>query len=511
MTNGGGKSDAAIVASKPANEAERSVEESGERRAVTKGNADQQSTSRTPSRTSVTPALERLRRTARERKKERFTALLHHITAELLEAEFFALKKHAAPGADGVRWQDYEQGLKANVEDLHARVHRGAYRPQPSRRVYIPKADGRQRPLAIASLEDKIVQRATATVLNAIYEEDFLGFSYGFRPGRSPHDAMDALMVGLEHRKVNFIVDADIRSFFDTVDQQWLVRFVEHRIGDQRMTRLIRKWLKAGVLEEGTVRVGDQGTAQGAVISPLLANIYLHYALDLWAERYRRREATGDMIIVRYADDFIVGFEHEDEARHFLEALRKRLGEFALSLHPEKTRLIEFGRHAAENRRRRGLGKPETFNFLGFTFICGRSRRGAFQIRRKSRRDRMRAKLKAVKQELRRRMHQPAVEQGKWLRQVVTGYFNYHAVPTNSRALSAFRFFVIELWRRTLRRRSQIDGLRWETINRLAHEWLPRPGILHPWPRARFAVTHPRWEPYAGKPHVRFCAGGAQQ
>ena len=511
MVNGGGKSDAAIVALKPANEAERSAEESVERRAVTKGNAGQQSTSRTPSRTSVTQALERIRRTARERKKERFTALLHHINPELLEAELLALKKHAAPGVDGVTWQDYEQNLKANLEDLHARVHRGAYRPQPSRRVYIPKPDGRQRPLAIAALEDKIIQRAMAAVLNAIYEEDFLGFSYGFRPGRSAHDAMDALMVGIERRRVNFIVDADIRSFFDTVDQQWLIRFVEHRIGDQRIIRLIQKWLKAGVLEEGAVRVSEQGTAQGAVISPLLANIYLHYVLDLWAERFRRREATGDMIIVRYADDFIVGFEHEDEARHFLEELRKRLKEFALSLHPEKTRLIEFGRYAEDNRRRRGLGKPETFNFLGFTFICDRSRRGKFQIRRKSRRDRMRAKLQAVKQELRRRMHQPVLEQGKWLRQVVTGYFNYHAVPTNSRALSAFRFFVTEHWRRTLRRRSQSDGMTWEQIARIANACLPKPRTLHQWPQARFAVTHPRWEPYAGKPHVRFCAGGAQQ
>jgi RNA-directed DNA polymerase len=506
-----GKSDAAVVAVKPANKAERSVAEPVERRAATEGNAGQQSTSRTPSRTNVTQALERIRRTARERKKERFTALLHHINPELLEAEFFALKKHAAPGVDGMAWRDYEQNLKANLEELHARVHRGAYRPQPSRRVYIPKPDGRQRPLAIASLEDKIVQRATAAVLGAIYEEDFLGFSYGFRAGRSTHDAMDALMVGIERRRVNFIVDADIRSFFDTVDQQWLIRFVEHRIGDQRIVRLIHKWLKAGILEEGAVKVSEQGTAQGAVISPLLANIYLHYALDLWAERYRRREAAGDMIIVRYADDFIVGFEHENEARCFLEALRKRLKEFALSLHPEKTRLIEFGRNAEDNRRRRGLGKPETFNFLGFTFICSRSRRGAFQIRRKSRRDRMRAKLQAVKQELRRRMHQPIVEQGKWLRQVVTGYFNYHAVPTNSRALAAFRYFITEHWRRTLRRRSQTDGMTWQRITRLVSDCLPKPNILHPWPQLRFAVTHPRWEPYAGKPHVRICAGGAQQ
>lgn len=511
MTNGCGKSDAAVVAVKPANKAERSAAEPGEQRAATEGNAGQQSTSRTPSRTSVTQALERIRRTASERKKERFTALLHHVSRELLEAEFFALKKHAAPGADGMTWRDYEQDLKANLEELHARIHRGAYRPQPSRRVYIPKSDGRQRPLGIAALEDKIIQRAVAVVLGAIYEEDFLGFSYGFRPGRSAHDAMDALMVGIERRRVNFIIDADIRSFFDTVDQQWLIRFVEHRIGDHRIIRLIHKWLKAGVLEEGAVRVSEQGTAQGAVISPLLANIYLHYALDLWAERHRRREVTGDMIIVRYADDFIIGFEHENEARHFLKALRERLEEFALSLHPEKTRLIEFGRHAEENRRCRGLGKPETFNFLGFTFICGRSRRGRFQIRRKSRRDRMRAKLQAVKQELRRRMHQPILEQGKWLRQVVTGYFNYHAVPTNSRTLAAFRYFVTEHWRRTLRRRSQTDGMTWQQITRLVSDCLPKPDILHPWPQVSFAVTHPRWEPYAGKPHVRICAGGAQQ
>jgi RNA-directed DNA polymerase len=383
-----GKSDAAIVAAKPANEAVPAAEEQGERRAATKGNAGQHSTSRTPSRTSVTQALDRIRRTARERKKERFTALLHHINLELLEAEFFALSEHAAAGADGVTWRDYEQNLKGNLEDLQARVHRGAYRPLPSRRVYIPKPDGRQRPLAIAALEDKIVQRATATVLNAIYEEDFLGFSYGFRPGRSAHDAMDALVVAIERRRVNFIVDADIRSFFDTVDQKWLIRFVEHRIGDQRIIRLIRKWLRAGVLEDGIVSRSERGTAQGAVISPLLANLYLHYALDLWAERYRRREATGDMILVRYADDFIVGFEHEHDARRFLDALRERLKEFALSLHPEKTRLIEFGRFAADNRQRRGLGKPETFTFLGFTFICSKSKRGRFQIRRKSRRDR---------------------------------------------------------------------------------------------------------------------------
>ena len=486
-----GKSDAAVVAMKPANEAAQAAEERVERRAVTEGNADQQSTFRTPSRIDVTQALDRIRRTAKERKKEKFTALLHHISPELLEAEFFALKRNAAAGADRVTWREYEQNLKVNLEDLHARVHRGAYRPQPSRRVYIPKADGQRRPLAIAAIEDKIVQRAAA-VLNGIYEEDFLGFSYGFRPGRSAHHATDALVVAIERRKVNFVVDADIRSFFDTVDQDWLIRFVEHRIGDPRIIRLIRKWLKAGVLEDGIVSVSEQGTAQGAVISPLLANIYLHYALDLWAERYRRREATGDMIIVRYADDFIVGFEHEHEARHFLDMLRERLKEFALSLHPEKTRLIEFGREAENNRKRRGLGKPETFDFLGFTFICGRSRRGKFLIKRKTRRDRMRVKLQAIKQELRRRMHWPIPAQGKWLKQIIRGYFNYHAVPTNNRALLGFRDEIVRSWRSVLSRRSQRDSTGWERMRELADDWLPKPKILHPWPNQRFAVRHLR-------------------
>src|ERR1700736_281543 len=505
------KSDPAIVAVKPTNKAERSAAELVEPRAEAKGNASQHSTDRAQNRATVSQALERIRQAARQRKKDKFTTLLHHISTDLLEQAFLELKEDAAAGVDGLRWQDYAADLERNLEDLHARVHRGAYRAQPSRRVYIPKPDGRQRPLAVAALEDKIVQRATVAVLNAIYEEDFLGFSYGFRPGRGAHDALDALVVGINSRSVNFILDADIRSFFDEVSKDWLIRFVEHRIGDKRIIRLIQKWLKAGILEDGIVAVSDKGTGQGAVISPLLANIYLHYALDLWAERWRKREATGDMIIVRYADDIIVGFEHEADARRFLEAMRERLGEFALSLHPDKTRLIEFGRHAAANRERRGLGKPETFNFLGFTFICGKSRRGKFLLKRKTRRDRMRAKLQAIKQELRQRRHQPIPVQGKWLRQVVKGYFNYHAVPTNSRALTTFRFFVTELWQRSLRRRGQKDGTTWERITRLANDWLPKPRILHPWPQARFAVRHPRWEPYALIGHVRFCAGGAQQ
>src|SRR5215468_5929962 len=492
MMHGRGKSDSAIVAVKPTNKAERSAAEPVEPRAGTKGNAGQQSTCRAQSRVSVSQALERIRQAAKARKKEKFTSLLHHISIALLAEAFSELKEDAALGIDGLTWWDYGLNLERNLEDLHARIHRGAYQALPSRRVYIPKPDGRQRPLAVAALEDKIVQRATAAMLNAIYEEDFLGFSYGFRPGRGAHDALDALVVAVKSRKVNFILDADIQSFFDTVSQEWLIRFVEHRIGDKRIIRQVQKWLKAGVLEDGVVVGSDRGTGQGAVISPLLANIYLHYALDLWAERWRRREATGDMIIVRYADDFIVGLQHESDARRFLDAMRERLREFALSLHPEKTRLIEFGRFAAERRAQRGVGKPETFTFLGFVFACGTSRRGKFLLKRKTRCDRVRVKLKEIKEELRKRMHQPIPEQGAWLKQVVTGFYNYHAVPTNAHALWSFRDEVIQRWQQTLGRRSQNGYLNWTRMTRLADDWLPKPRILHPWPEQRFAVKHPR-------------------
>src|SRR5580693_7130962 len=505
-----GKSAPAVVAVKPTNKAGRPATEPVEPRAGTKGNAGQQNARRAQDRESASNALDRIRRVAGERKKEKFTSLFHHISVELLEEAFYELKKNAAPGADGLTWQEYETDLERKLEDLYARLHRGAYRALPSRRVYIPKPDGRERPIAVAALEDKVVQRAALAVLNAIYEEDFLGFSYGFRPGRGTHDALDALIVGISSTKVNWIFDADIRSFFDSVNWEWLVGFLEHRIRDSRMIRLIQKWLKAGVLEEGVVTVSDKGTGQGSVISPLLANVYLHYSFDLWAERWRRREATGDMIIVRYADDLVVGFEHESDARRFWDAISERLQEFSLSLHPDKTRLIEFGRLAVANRKRRGLGKPETFTFLGFTFICSKTRRGKFQIKRKSRRDRMRVKLQAIKQELRRGMHKPIPQQGRWLQQVVTGYFNYHAVPTNSSTLTAFLFHVTNLWRRTLRQRSQKDWTTWERIKRLADDWLPKPRILHPWPESRFAVRHPRWEPYARIGPVRICAGGAR-
>jgi group II intron reverse transcriptase/maturase len=436
--------------------------------------------------------LERVRQAARQRKKQAFTALLHHVTVDALRDAFLALKRRAAPGVDGLTWQDYESGLEVHLQDLHTRVHRGTYRALPVRRRFIPKPHGRQRPLGIAALEDKIVQRAVVTVLNAIYEEDFLGFSYGFRPGRGQHDALDALCVAIKGKRVNWVLDADIKGFFDAVDHSWLLRFVRHRVGDERITRLVGKWLKAGVLEDGQWSAIEQGTPQGAVISPLLANVYLHYVFDLWAQQWRRREVKGDMIVVRYADDLVVGFELEAEARRFWDAMRVRFEQFSLELHGNKTRLLEFGRYAIERRQRNGQGKPQTFNFLGFPFICGRSRRGAFLLRRHTRRDRMRAALRELKDEMRRRRHASLTDQGRWLLSVVTGYFAYHAVPTNAQAIGAYRHHVIDLWRRSLRRRSQKDGMTWARMDRLANEWLPPPHVLHPWPEDRMAVRYPR-------------------
>lgn len=486
------KSDSAIVAVKPANKAGKSAAEWVEPRAGTKGNAGEPRTRRTQGRGSMSQGLDRVRQAARQRKKGKFTALPHHVTIDLLRDAFRALKRHAAPGVDGVTWQDYEADLEGHLQELHAKVHSGSYRARPVRRRFIPKPDGKQRPLGIAALEDKIVQSALVTVLNAIFEEDFLGFSYGFRPGRSQHDALDALSVAIGDTPVNWILDADIRGFFDAISKEWMIKFLEHRIGDERITRLVSKWLQAGVLEDGDWSVSENGTPQGAVVSPLLANVYLHYVFDLWAVQWRRREATGNVIVVRYADDIVVGFEHEADAKRFRDAMQTRFEQFSLELHGDKTRLLEFGRLAAARRQRRGLGKPETFTFLGFTFICGKSRRGAFLLLRKTRGDRMRARLKDIKAQLRKRMHHAIPEQGQWLKAVVTGYFAYHAVPTNSRALGAFRYHVTDLWRRTLRRRSQKDRLTWERMTKIADAWLPKPQILHPWPNQRFAVNHPR-------------------
>lgn len=497
MMNDLQKSDGGEVAMKSTNKPEGVGAEWMERRLPAEGNTDKSRTYRTQCRGSVSKGLERVRERAKGQRKERFTALMHHVDVDRLRSAYFALKREAAPGIDGVTWRQYGEALEGNLNDLHGRIHRGAYRALPSRRGYIPKSSGRVRPLGIAALEDKVVQRAVVEVLNAIYEVDFLGFSYGFRPRRSQHDALDALAAGITHKKMNWVMDADIANFFDSVSQAWLIKFVKHRIGDGRVIRLIRKWLKAGVIQQGELMVSEHGTPQGAVISPLLSNLYLHYVFDLWSEQWRQRHCEGAMIIVRYADDIVCGFEHEVEARRFMEQLRERMEQFALTLHADKTRLIEFGRYAAERRRRRGVGKPETFNFLGFTHICGRSRSGGFVLKRKTRRDRMQERLRAVKEQLRRRMHESIQQQGCWLGQVVRGYFAYHAVPTNRASLSAFRFAVLDLWRRTLRRRSQTDSTTWVRMQRLATEFLPAARILHPWPEARFFVKHPRWEPGA--------------
>jgi len=454
---------------------------------------DQQNLCRTQSRESGPSALDRVREAARGDKKSRFTTLLHHVTIDLLRESYYSLKRQAAPGVDGVTWEEYGQTLEARLSDLHGRIHRGAYRAKPSRRVWIPKSDGRQRPLGIAALEDKVVQHAVGRVLNQIWEEDFRGFSYGFRPGRSQHDALDALSVGIARKKVNWVLDLDIRAFFDKIDHAWMVKFVEHRVGDRRIVRLIQKWLKAGVREQGRWFEAEEGTPQGAVISPILANLYLHYALDLWVDQWRRKNAAGDVIIVRYADDAVLGFQHRDEAERFLEQLRERLGKFGLELHPEKTRLIEFGRYAAERRKKRGQGKPETFNFLGFTHICGTSQKaGYFVVQRKTIGKRMAAKLKEIKAQLQRRMHESTADTLKWLQSVVRGYFRYHAVPGNEQQLRAFRKDVLRLWLRQLRRRSQRS--RWTCkrfLERLAVQ-IPFAQIEHPYPQVRFAAKHPR-------------------
>jgi RNA-directed DNA polymerase len=492
MMHGSEKSDSSVLAKKSANKTGQPEAESMERREGAEENAERSLTSRTQSREILFGRLDRVRQAARGKKKERFTALLHHVSVELLGQAYHCLKRNAAPGVDGVTWHTYGECLEEKLIDLHRRIHSGSYQPLPSKRKYIEKADGRKRPLGMAALEDKIAQRAVVEVLNAIYEQDFLGFSYGFRPGRGQHDALDALAVGITQRKVNWILDADIAAFFDTVSQDWMMRFLEHRIGDSRLLRLIGKWLKAGVLEDGQVTVTDMGTPQGSVISPTLANIYLHYVFDLWAHRWRQHKASGAVILVRYADDTVAGFAHEGEAKCFLGELQQRMGKFALRLHPDKTRLIEFGRFAAERRAKRGLGKPETFNFLGLTHIAGHTRKGRFLLIRRTRSDRMRAKLHAVKEELRRRMHESIIQQGQWLRQVVRGYLAYHAVPTNYQRLSAFRYCVMRLWLRVLRSRSQRHRFTWDRMAQLAAEWLPTPRILHPWPEARFAVNHPR-------------------
>jgi group II intron reverse transcriptase/maturase len=486
--HGRGKSDGPVVPAKPLNKAARAVAEVVEERGLTKGNAASETRPGRRAGQGASRELDRVRRVAQRDKDARFTALLHHVNLDRLRAAYWALRPRAAAGVDGVTWEDYGQDLEANLQDLHGRVHRGSYRAKPSRRAYIPKKDGRQRPLGIAAVEDKILQRAVVEVLNSIYEADFRGFSYGFRPGRGPHDALDALAAGIKRKKVNWVLDADIRDFFTTIDQEWLGKFLEHRIADQRVLRLIRKWLSAGVIENGEWSQSVEGTPQGASVSPLLANVYLHHVFDLWAQWWRSRHAQGDVIIVRFADDYIVGFEHEEDARRFLAELGERLAKFGLELHPDKTRLIEFGRFAARSRAARGLGRPETFQFLGFTHMCARTRSGGFMLKRITISKRMRAKLREIKEELKRRRHQPVFMQGEWLASVVRGHLAYYAVPGNGHAIWAFRGRVTWHWRRALRHRSQRTRLNWERMDRLATRWLPPARISHPWPDARFDV-----------------------
>ena len=485
------KSDAFIVPGKPSNKGDDPAE-MVEGRNAAKGNAEQAPAFRTQRRdSSASTGLERVREAARRNRRLRFTALLHHITPELLVDSFYSLQKNAAAGVDGVTWREYEKILPQRVIELHRMIHAGAYRATPSRRVYIPKADGRQRPLGIASIEDKIVQQSVVTVLNAIYEVDFLGFSYGFRPGRGQHNALDALTAGIKSRKVNWIVDADIRLFFDEIDHEWMLRFLEHRIADQRIIRMIRKWLQAGVIEDGKRIPAVKGTPQGAVISPLLANIYLHYAFDLWVQHWRKTPGRGEVIVLRYADDSVVGFEDVRTARAFLEDLRERLGKFGLALHPDKTRLIEFGRYAVERRRKRGQSRPETFDFLGFTHCCGTDQQGKFQVVRLTAKKRMRATLTVIREKLYQRRHEAVPIVGQWLQRVLNGYFQYHSVPTNLLRLSGFRDEVCRAWRHALLRRSQRHRLSWPRFNRLTRKYVPPCRVLHPYPEERFFASRP--------------------
>ena len=488
----GQESDSGEVPMKGLNKEGQPTAESLEGRPETKENVRQPHMRPTQGGPRMSQGLEGVRRTAKERKQEKFTALLHHLTIDLLRESFYSIKRSAAAGVDRMTWKEYAEGVEDRLRELHDRVHRGAYRAQPSRRVYILKSDGRQRPLGVAVLEDKIVQQSVTRILNQIYETDFQGFSYGFRPGRSQHQALDALTVGIERKKVNWILDLDIRGFFDNLNHERLIQYVEERIADPRILRLIRKWLKAGVMEGGEWKETEVGTPQGSSISPLLANVYLHYALDLWVVAWRR-QARGDVIMVRYADDAVLGFENRDEAESLRRELQEQLRKVGLELHSEKTRMIEFGRFAESNRKRRGEGKPETFDFLGFTHMCGRTRTaGRFTVKRKTIGKRMRAKLQEIRQKMRQRMHDAIPETGKWLRSVVQGYFNYHAVPDNGNRLQAFRDGVTRYWWQTLSRRSQSGSIDWKRMNRLVRRWIPSIRIMHPYPSVRYDAIHPR-------------------
>jgi len=480
------KSDGVIVPEKQPNEEGLPLEEAMEGRTPAKGNSRQTAAPRTQSRDRASNGLTAVRQAARKNKEEQFTTLLHHITVDLLKRSYFALKRKAAPGIDGVTWQAYGENLKEKLTDLHDSIHRGSYRAHPARRIHIPKPDGSQRPLSILCLEDKIVQQAVVYVLEAIFEEDFLGFSYGFRPGRGQHNALDALYTGIIRKKVGWVLDADIQGFFDAMSHDWIMRFLQHRIADKRILRLIRKWLKVGIDDNGQIKRSSIGTPQGAVISPILANIYLHYALDQWANAWRQK-VSGDVIIVRFADDVILGFQHEYEARRFLRDLQERMCKFELTLHPDKTKLIRFGRFAAEQCKARGWKKPGTFDFLGFTHFCTRSYdKKYFVIGRKTIGKRMRSRLQEIKVALRKRMHDSIAETGAWLRKVLVGHLNYYAVPGNGRSLRWFVFQVTRQWMWSLRRRSQKATMTWRRFNGIVKRFLPPVRISHPFPCNRF-------------------------
>ena len=484
------KSDRDVVAVKPANK-EPSAELL-ERRCLPEGNLRDSTTHHAQKWGRVHQGIERVREFVKRNPKEKLTTLLHHINEESLKVAYHALKRDASPGEDHVTWEGYGADLDRNIADLCTRVHRGSFRATPSRRVNIPKPDGGTRPLGIAALEDKIVQTALVKcILEPIYEHEFCGFSYGFRPGRSAHEALDALAYVIERRQVNYVVDADIRKFFDTVDQEWLIRFLEHRIADKRVLRLIMKFLKAGVMEDGNWQESERGTPQGAVISPILANIYLHYVLGLWLKSLRKsRKIGGESYIVRCADDFVVRFQYKVEAERFLQDLRVRLEKFGLSLHPDKTRLIEFGREAERNRRERGEGRLKTFDFLGFTHYCRKTRSGRFGLGRKPIAKRMARFLKRIREELIRRMHHSLHATGKWLGQVLNGWLNYYAVPWSYPSLRRCYKCLKWIWLCTLRRRSQKDRTTWAQVSLLSERYWPKLKIRHDWPARRFAVTH---------------------
>jgi len=479
--------------------------ESMEGRRVTNGKFASRNAPRAQDRPSAPTELERIGMRAKQKNGERFTNLLSHIKVPLLREAYALLSKNAAPGVDGVTWRNYGENLDARLRDLQDRVHRGNYHPQPARRVFIPKGDGRMRPLGIPALEDKIVQQAARMLLEPIYEREFLGFSYGFRPGRSQHKALDALAVAIM-RKVSWVLDADIRSFYDTIDHEWMRKFIEHKIADRRMVRLLMKWLHAGVMENGELRKVEEGTPQGGGISPLLSNIYLHYALDLWVQQWRKRTARGEVYVVRYADDLVMGFQFEQDARAMSTAMAERLAKFGLELHPEKTRVLRFGRYAHKDCGRDGQARPATFDFLGFTHIAGQKRQGGFQLQCRTSRKKRAAKMAMLRVEMRRRQHDPPAMQHQWLCSVIRGHCNYYGVPTNAKALASFRRDVERAWHRQLQRRSQRARWTVERIKRFESRYpLPATRIVHPWPEKRFAISSTR----GGSPVRENCTPGS--